>query len=117
MLDLKTELTEIGIPSEPIGWVKAPAYPYGTFEDVVDIQGTDLPSAAKVLKHDVSISAYHRDYDQILLVRDKLRVWADARALTYRLRIQYMDDEDHYSVTLTSTIIEKEKGMINNGGK
>lgn len=117
MLDLKTELTAIGIPSEPIGWVKAPAYPYGIFEDVVDIRGTDLPSTVKILTHDVSISAYHKDYDQILSVQNKLEAWADARALTYRLRIQYVDDEDHYSVTLTSTITEKEKGMINNVGK
>lgn len=116
MLDLRTELTEIGIPSEPIGWVKAPAYPYGIFEDVVDIRGTDLPSSAKVVSHDVSISAFHKDYDQILLVQEMLEAWADARALSYRMQIQYIDDEDHYCVILTSTITEK-KGLINNGSK
>ena len=109
MLDLKTELAEIAIPFEPIGWVKAPAYPYGTFEDVVDVRGTDLPSKWKILTHAVSISAYHHDYDEILQVQRKLSAWADARALTYRLHIQYIDDEDHYSVTLTSTITEKER--------
>ena len=116
MLDLKTELNATGIPFEPIGWIKAPAYPYGIFEDVVDVRGSDLPSAAKVMTHAVTISAYHHDYDQLLYARDKIAAWADAHALTYRLRIQYMDDEDHYSVTLTSTIIEK-KGMIYNGGE
>lgn len=109
MLDLKVELNETNIPFEPIGWVKAPDYPYGTFEDVVDVRGADLPSAWRILTHEVSISAYHKDYDQILLVRDRLAAWADARALTYRLRVQYMDDEDHYAVVLTSTIIEKER--------
>ena len=116
MLDLKTELRETGIPFEPIGWVKAPAYPYGIFEDVVDVRGTDLPSAVKVLTHSVSITAYHSDYNEILLVQRKLAAWADARALTYRLHLQYIDDEDHYSVTLTSTITEKER-MIHNGSK
>lgn len=116
MLDLKTELNDIGIPFEPIGWVKAPAYPYGIFDDVVDIRGTDLPSSLKVVTHAVTINVYHHDYDQLLSARDKLAAWANARALVYRLRIEYMDDEDHYSVTLTSTIIEKER-MINNGSK
>lgn len=116
MLDLKTELGETGIPFEPIGWVKAPAYPYGIFDDVIEIRGADLPSAPKVIVHRVTVSAYHTDYDQILSVQNKLAAWADARALTYVLHIQYIDDEDHYSVTLTSTIIEK-KGMIHNGSK
>ena len=116
MLDLKTELAEIGIPFEPIGWVKAPAYPYGIFEDVVDVRGTDLPSAWMVLTHSVSISVYHNDYNQILQVQRKLTEWAKARALICRMHIRYIDDEDHYSVTLTSTITEKER-MIYNGGK
>lgn len=114
MLDLKDELNLTGIPFEPIGWIKAPGYPYGTFEDVVDVRGADLPSSVKVFTHAVSISAYHKDYDQILLIRDDLSAWANARALDHRLRIQYIDDEDHYVVTLTSTIIEK-KGLINDG--
>lgn len=109
MLDLKTELAEIAIPFEPIGWIKAPAYPYGIFSDRVDVRGTDLPSKCKVLTHNVSISAYHNNYDQILSVQRKLMAWADARALTYVLHIEYIDDEDHYSVTLTSTITEKER--------
>lgn len=109
MLDLKTELAETAIPFEPIGWVKAPAYPYGIFEDKVDVRGTDLPSAWKILTHNVSISAYHHGYDEILLVQRKLAAWADARALKYSLHIQYIDDEDHYGVTLTSTITEKER--------
>lgn len=116
MLDLKTELSELEIPFEPIGWVKAPAYPYGIFKDVVDVRGTDLPSKVKVLTHNVSISAYHSDYNQSLLVQKKLAEWADARALRYRLHLEYIDDEDHYSVTLTSTITEKER-MIHNGSK
>jgi trans-aconitate methyltransferase len=114
MLDLKTELNDIGIPFEPIGWVKAPEYPYGTFEDVVDVRGTDLPSSAKVLTHAVSISVYHNKYDQFLSAKQAIMAWADSHALTYRLRDQYIDDEDHYAVTLTSTIIEK-KGMIIDG--
>ena len=109
MLDLRVGLNEVNIPFGPIGWVKAPDYPYGTFEDVVDVRGADLPSMWRILTHAVSISAYHKDYDQILLVRDRLAAWADARALTYRLRIQYMDDEDHYAVVFTSTITEKER--------
>ncbi len=109
MLDLKVELNETNIPFEPIGWVKAPAYPYGIFDDVVDVRGTDLPSVWRILTHTVSISAYHKDYDQILLVRDRLSAWAAARALVYRLRVQYMDDEDHYAVVLTFTITEKER--------
>jgi hypothetical protein len=116
MLDLKTELAELEIPFEPIGWVKAPAYPYGTFDDTVDIRGADLPIAVKVFAHHVSISAYHSDYNQILLVQRKLAAWADARALTYRLHLEHIDDEDHYRVTLTSTITEKGR-MIHNGSK
>jgi hypothetical protein len=109
MLDLKAELLETNIPFEPIGWVKASAYPYGIFDDEVDVRGTDLPSSVKILTHSVSISAYHKDYDQILLVQDRLSAWASARALTYRLRVHYVDDDDHYAVTLTSTITEKER--------
>ena len=109
MLDLKVELNETNIPFEMIRWVKAPDYPYGTFEDVVDVRGTDIASPVVILTHTVSISAYHKDYDQILLVRDRLAAWANARALTYRLRVQYIDDEDHYAVILTSTITEKER--------
>ena len=114
MLDLKTDLAETGIPFEEIGWVKAPAYPYGIFNDVVDVRGADRPSTVRVLTHNVTISAYHSDYNEILLVQRKLSAWAQARALTYRLHLQHIDDEDHYSVTLTSTITEKER-MINNG--
>ena len=109
MLDLKTELAETAIPFEPIGWVKAPSYPYGIFEDTVDTRGTDLPSKYEVLTHNVSISVYHNDYNQILQVQRKLAAWAKARALVARLYIRYIDDEDHYSVTLTSTITEKER--------
>lgn len=109
MLDLKAELTGIGIPSEPIGWVKAPAYPYGIFEDVIDARTTDSQSPVWVLTHAVSISVYHKDYDQILFMQDKLKAWASVRALKCRLQIQYVDDEDHYRVTLTSTIVEKER--------
>ena len=109
MLDLKTELAETGIPFEPIGWIKAPAYPYGIFDDMVDVRGTDLPSGVKMLTHNVSISAYHSDYNDILLVQRKLATWADARVPEYRLHLQHIDDEDHYSVTLTLTITEKER--------
>lgn len=109
MLDLKAELAETGIPFEPIGWIKAPAYPYGIFSDRVEVRGTDLQSKYKVLTHNVSISAYHKDYDQIFAVQKKLMTWANARALKYVLHIEYIDDEDHHSVTLTSTITEKER--------
>lgn len=109
MLDLKIALAETGIPFEPIGWVKAPAYPYGIFDDVIDIRGADLPGAPKVITHKVSISAYHKDYVEILKVQNKLIAWADARALMYVLHTVYVDDEDHYSATLTSTITEKER--------
>lgn len=116
MLDLKTDLAETGIPFEELGWVKAPAYPYGIFKDVVDVRGSDLPSTVRVLAHNVTISAYHSDYNEILQVQRKLALWAAARALTYRLHLEHIDDEDHYSVTLTSTITEKER-MIHNGSK
>ncbi len=111
MLDLKAELNELGIPFEPIGWIKAPAYPYGIFTDEMTVRGADLPSAAKVITHDVNIEVYHKEYDQLMTARDKLAAWADSRALTYRLRTLYMGDEDHYCVTLASTFTEK-KGMI-----
>ena len=109
MLDLKAELNALGIPFEPIGWIKAPAYPYGTYDDEIDVRGTDLPSTLKVITHSVTITAYHSDYNQLLTARDMLSAWADARALAYHLRIQHVVDEDHYSVTLTSTITEKER--------
>ena len=111
MLDLKTELNAVGIPFEPIGWVKAPAYPYGIFTDEVSVRGTDLPSALKVITHNVNIEVYHHDYDQLIAARDKISAWADSRALDYRLRTLYIGDEDHYGVTLTATFNEK-KGMI-----
>jgi len=113
MLDLKTELNGCGIPFEPIGWVKAPAYPYGIFTDEMTIRGTDLPSAPKVITHNVSIEVYHNDYDQLLTARDTVAAWADSHAFNYRLRTLYISDEGHYCVTLTSTFTEKEKkGMI-----
>ena len=110
MLDLKTELNALGIPFEPIGWVKAPAYPYGTFDDVSDYRGADLPSRFAVITHNVTINAYHSDYSQLLSVGETLEAWARSRALNYRVRIQYIDDEGHYGMTLTTTITEK-KGM------
>ena len=109
MLDLKVELNETNIPFEPIGWVKAPAYPYGIFDDVVDVRGTDLPSPVRILTHAVTITAFHKEYDQILLVRDRLAAWATARALTCRMRVQYVDDDDHYAVVLTPNITETER--------
>lgn len=110
MLDLRAELNALGIPFEPIGWVKAPAYPYGVFDDVSDYHGTDLPSRVAVIKHSVTVTAYHSDYDQILIAGEAIEGWARARGLDYRARVQYIDDEGHYSVTLTTTITEK-KGM------
>lgn len=115
MLDLKAELAELEIPFQPIGWVKAPAYPYGIFDDRVNVRGSDLPGV-KVITHNVTISAYHSDYNQILNVQRMLEAWGDARALEYALHITYIDDEDHHCVTLTSTIIEKGR-MIHNGSK
>ena len=111
MLDLKAELNALGIPFEPIGWIKAPAYPYGIFTDEANVRGTDLPSAPKMITHNVSIEVYHNNYDQLMIARDQVAAWADSRALTYRLRTLYMSDEDHYCVILTSTFTEK-KGMI-----
>ena len=110
MLDLRAELNETGIPFEPIGWVKAPAYPYGVFDDVLDYRSTDLPSRVAVIKHSVTITAYHSDYAQILIASEVIQEWARARGLEYRVRIQYIDDEGHYSATLTTIITEK-KGM------
>lgn len=111
MLDLKTELNGIGIPFEPIGWVKAPAYPYGIFTDEMTVRGADLPSAPKVITHNVSIEVYHNDYNQLLTARDDVAAWADSHAFDYRLRTLYIGDEGHYCVTLTITFNEK-KGMI-----
>lgn len=108
MLDLKTELNAQGIPFEPIGWIKAPVYPYGIFTDEMTIRGSDLPSACAVITHNVSIELYHKDYDQLLFSLNAIRGWARARALDLRVRFQYITDEEHYCVTLTTTITEKE---------
>ena len=116
MLDLKTELNASGIPFEPLGWVKAPAYPYGIFTDEMTIRGSDLPSMCSVITHNVSIELYHNNYDQLLQALTSINQWARSRALDARVRCQYISDEDHYCATLTTTITEKER-MIIDGGK
>lgn len=113
MLDLKTELNALAIPFEELGWVKAPAYPYGIFTDEMSVRGADLPGAPRVITHNAIIEVYHADFDQLVKARDTLAAWADNHAFNYRLKTIYIVDENHFCVTLTTTFTEKEKkGMI-----
>ena len=106
MLDLKEELETTGIKFKPLYWVKAPAYPYGIFDDVVLYRGDD--EKLRIVEHDTTLELYAEkiDYES----EKKIEDWIDSKDFEFKKTRIWIDSEKHYSTIYEFSFTEK-KGV------
>lgn len=109
VIDLQTELNALGIKFEPIGYVKAPAYPYGIYVDEIAVTQPDTSTGARISTHDVTIELYHADYNALNTNAKKVDGWINSIPLNYRKCTSYIIDEDHYCVSFIFSYKNKER--------
>lgn len=108
-IDLHAELNALGIKFEPIGFVKAPAYPYGIYVDDAEIRQPDTDVSMRTVHHTVTIELYHPDLDALNSASLVIEAWLNGYALDYTRRPRFVVDEDHYCLTYTTQYTNKER--------
>ena len=103
MVDLDKELNALSIPFKNLYWVKAPAYPYGIYDDVVLHRGSD--DKLSIVEHDTTIELYSGriDEDSELLIEE----WLNNRKYEFKKTRIWIDSEKHYSAIYEFSFIEK----------
>lgn len=110
VIELQTELNALGIPFALLGYVKAPAYPYGIYTDDISVSAPDVPAAHVGVAHEVIIEVFHTDPVQLKAAAAKVEGWLEAFPLSYREAMRYTPGEDHYFATFTFSYTTKRKG-------
>ena len=103
MLDLDKELNELSIPFKNLYWVKAPAYPYGIYDDVVLIRGND--EKLTIVEHDTTIELYSGRIDEDS--EGLIEVWLNNKNYEFKKTRVWIDSEKHYSTIYEFSFIEK----------
>ena len=98
-LNLHDELNGLGIRFEPIGFVKAPAYPYGIYVDDATVRQPDENIGRRVITHRISIEVYHSDLKLLEAASLSVDGWLNQHVLNYTKQPRYVIDEDHYAMT------------------
>lgn len=109
VIDLYTELNALGIKFEPIGYVKAPAYPYGIYVDDIEVRQPDTDIGARIIVHTITIELYHPALADLETSSKLVDNWINAYALNYRKQPRFIIDEDHYCMTYTLQYSTKER--------
>lgn len=102
MVDLDKELNGLSIPFKNLYWVKAPAYPYGIYDDVVLHRGSD--EKLSIVEHDTTIELYslHDDGSEELIEN-----WLNNKKFEFKKTRVWIDSEKHYSTIYEFSFIEK----------
>lgn len=108
-IDLHAELNALGIKFEPIGFVKAPAYPYGIYVDDAEIRQPDTDVGKRTVSHSVTIEVYHPDLDTLKTAAKVVDDWLNGYALNYTRRPRFVVDENHYCLTYSTQYTNKER--------
>lgn len=108
-LNLYDELNALGIRFEPIGFVKAPAYPYGTYVDDADVHQPDTNTGVRTVLHRVTIEMYSSVLKDLESRVKPLESWLNGLALNYTKRPRFIVDEDHYAMTYSLQYTTKER--------
>lgn len=108
-LNLQDELNALGIKFEPIGFVKAPSYPYGVYTDDMDVRQPDENIGRRTILHRVTIELFHPDFDDLTANARKIDGWLNGYAIDYAKRPRFIVDEDHYCMTYTFQYTTKER--------
>ena len=108
-IDLHTELNALGMRWEPIGFVKAPAYPYGVYVDDASVDPADTPDGPAVIAHEVTLELYAEDMDALTAAAPAVDAWLRGLPVHYRREPRYVVDEGHYGMIYTFTYRAKER--------
>lgn len=108
-LNLYDELNALGIKFEPIGFVKAPSYPYGTYIDDADVHQPDDNIGKRTIVHRITIEVYDCALKDLEAVSKRVDQWLNGYALDYTKRPRLIVDEDHYCMTYTLQYTTKER--------
>jgi hypothetical protein len=103
MLDLDKELNALLIPFKNLYWVKAPAYPYGIYDDVVLIRGND--EKLTIVEHDTTIELYSGRLDE--KSEGLIETWLNNKNYEFKKTRIWIDSEKHYSTIYEFSFIEK----------
>ena len=108
-IDLKTELNALGISFGEIGYIKAPAYPYGIFLDDETVETPDDAPAPRIVTHSVTIELYHTSLSDLKTAGKKIEAWIEGYQLGYRKNTRYVREEEHYLTTYAFAYVTKRK--------
>lgn len=103
MLDLDKELNELSIPFKNLHWVKAPAYPYGIYDDAVIERGHD--EKLTIVEHDTTIELYTERIDEES--EALIETWLNMKIFEFEKTRIWIDSEKHYSTIYEFSFIEK----------
>lgn len=108
-IDLKTELNALGITFGEIGFIKAPAYPYGIFLDDEAVNTPDDAPTPRIITHAVTIELYHSSLPTLRTAGKKIEAWIEGYQLDYQKNTRYVREEEHYLTTYTFGYVTKRK--------
>lgn len=103
MLDLDKELNDLGIKFKNLYWVKAPSYPYGTYDDIVLIRGND--EKLTIVEHDTSIELYTDRIDEES--EGLIEAWLNQKNFEFKKSRVWVDSEKHFQSIYEFSFIEK----------
>ena len=111
-INLHDELNALGIKFEPIGFVKAPAYPYGIYVDDSDVHQPDTDCGLRTVIHRITIELYHGELKDLESRSKVIDRWLNGLALNYTKRPRFIVDENHYAMTYSLQYTTKERNEV-----
>ena len=103
MLDLDKELNDLSIPFKNLYWVKAPAYPYGIYDDVVLFRGDD--ERLTIAEHDTTIELYTERVDE--KSEGLIEAWLNNKNFEFKKTRIWIESEKHFETIYEFSFIEK----------
>ena len=103
MVDLDIELKTTGIPFKNLYWQKAPAYPYGIYDDVTLHRGDD--EKLRVVEHNTSLELYSEKIDAN--AEKKIEEWLEGKGFEFEKNRYWIESEKHFQTVYDFEFIEK----------
>ena len=111
-INLHDELNALGIKFEPIGFVKAPAYPYGIYVDDAEVHQPDTNIGIRTIMHRITIELYDGELKDLESRSTVIDGWLNGLALDYTKRPRFIVDENHYAMTYSLQYTTKERNEV-----
>lgn len=103
MLNLDIELKATGVPFKNLYWQKAPAYPYGIYDDVTVHRGDD--EKLRVVEHNTTLELYSEKID--VNAEKKIEDWLEVKGFEFEKNRYWVESEKHFQTTYDFEFIEK----------